>query len=405
MTVLKNKNIAVYLTGGIAVYKMANIVRSLIKKGAHVRVAMTSAATEFIRPLTFQVLTQASVLVDNFSEDNPQHVAHIELADWSDFALVAPATANTLSKMSQGIADNMVTSALLATDAPIFLVPAMNEKMLEHFAVQENIDRLKAHGYYVMDPDTGFLAEGYEGKGRFPEEKRIIDELEMWIIQQSDLKLSGKRIIVSAGGTQEKIDPVRYITNRSSGQMGHALAEVAFYRGAEVELVTTSALSTHLGIHVTRVKTARDMHQTLADLFPKADGLIMSAAVSDYRPKRVADQKIKKHGDVNGDWAIELTENPDILKDLSAKKRADQWTVGFAAETENIEHYAKKKIVEKRIDMIVANDVSMSTQGFDSDQNAGTLYFADGSSIEIPVQSKKEMATVIMGAIEERFYS
>lgn len=285
MTILKDKKIAVYVTGGIAVYKMANLVRALIKKGAQVRVAMTPAATEFVTPLTFQVLTRQAVLLDNFAEDRPSHVAHIEMADWADYSLVAPATANTLAKMAHGIADNAVTSALLATATPIFVVPAMNEKMYENFATQDNISILQSHDYYVMEPDTGFLAEGYEGKGRFPEESRIIDEFESWILAHTpNLSLSGKRIIISAGGTQEKIDPVRYITNRSSGRMGHALAEAAFYRGAEVVLVTASHLPIHRGIRTILVASAREMYQVISKEFEQADGLIMAAAVSDYRP-------------------------------------------------------------------------------------------------------------------------
>lgn len=402
MTILKDKKIAVYVTGGIAVYKMANLVRALIKKGAQVRVAMTPAATEFVTPLTFQVLTRQAVLLDNFAEDRPSHVAHIEMADWADYSLVAPATANTLAKMAHGIADNAVTSALLATATPIFVVPAMNEKMYENFATQDNISILQSHDYYVMEPDTGFLAEGYEGKGRFPEESRIIDEFESWILAHTpNLSLSGKRIIISAGGTQEKIDPVRYITNRSSGRMGHALAEAAFYRGAEVVLVTASHLPIHRGIRTILVASAREMYQVISKEFEQADGLIMAAAVSDYRPQNPATQKIKKQNAGSDVWQIELTQNPDILKTISEHKKAHQWTVGFAAETENIEDYAKKKLVAKHLDMIVANDVSQTDRGFDSHQNAGVIYRKDGRMTPIPLQAKSEMAEVILAEIEK----
>lgn len=399
MEILKDKRIAVYLTGGIAVYKMANLVRQLIKKGAQVRVAMTSAATEFITPLTFQVLTQKEVLIDNFSEDHPEHVAHIELADWSDLALVSPATANTINKMAHGVADNLVTSALLATDCPVFIVPAMNEKMFYHFSTQKSIKVLKEHDYYVMDPDIGFLAEGYEGKGRFPNEERIVEELEQWSLKyEEDLPLSGQKIIITAGGTQEKIDPVRYLTNRSSGRMGHALAQSAFNLGAEVLLITASSLPVHRGIQTIRVSSAEEMANAIFQSFSKADGLIMAAAVSDYRPVKTANQKIKKQ-DNDNHMTIELTENPDILAEIGQKKTDDQWTVGFAAETNHLEAYAQKKLKTKNADFIVANDVSIDGQGFDTSQNAGIIYKKNGSQMIIPLQSKSAMADVILKEI------
>src|SRR5690625_4854263 len=241
---LKDKKIALYVTGGIAVYKVVDLMRSFIKAGAEVRVAMTESAAKFVAPMTFQILSQNEVYIDIFSEKDPSHVAHVDISDWADISVVAPATANTIAKMVYGLADNFVTSALLATASPIFVVPAMNTDMFENPATQENIQTLKNRGVYVVDPDTGFLAEGYEGKGRYPENERILEELENFIMTKDmTLPLRGYKILISAGGTKERIDPVRYITNDSSGKMGHAIAEAAYQYGAEVTLVTSSALN------------------------------------------------------------------------------------------------------------------------------------------------------------------
>lgn len=383
------------MTGGIAIYKAVDLMRTLIKKGAQVQVAMTPAACEFVSPLLFEKLSKHEVLVDTFTESHPETVAHIDFATHADFAIVAPATANTLAKMAHGLADNMVTSALLATTCPIFTVPAMNENMYQHPATQENITTLANRGVYLITPDRGFLAEGYEGQGRFPEKERIVEEFEVFVRNHlANLPLADKKVLITAGGTQEALDPVRVLTNRSSGKMGHALATAAFYAGAEVTLVTASALPVHSGIKTIRTTSARDMYRKVAEFFDTTDVLIMAAAVSDYYVKNRSDQKMKKKGAVT----LELAENPDILKAMGQKKK-DQFVIGFAAETEHLETYAAKKLAEKNLDAIIANSVAKKTSGFDVDENAGVLMTAAGSVQEFSVMSKQQMAEEIIDYI------
>lgn len=292
---LKDKNIALYVTGGIAVYKVVDLMRSFIKNGANVRVAMTESAAKFVSPLTFQILSTNEVHIDTFDEKNPEIVSHVNISDWADVSVVAPATANTIAKMAHGLADNFVTSALLATKTPIFVVPAMNTDMYENPATQNNIETLKERQVQFVEPDIGFLAEGYEGRGRYPENDRILEELNAFILAKSDdLPLRNRKVIVSAGGTVERIDPVRYITNDSSGKMGHAVAEAAYQNGAEVILVTASNLPTTSGIETIRVDSAQEMYAEINQRFEEADVLVMAAAVSDYRVKNAADSKMKK---------------------------------------------------------------------------------------------------------------
>ncbi len=395
---LKDKNIALYVTGGIAIYKAVDLMRTLIKKGAKVRVAMTKSATEFVTPLTFQILSQHEVHLDTFSEKDPEHVAHVDLADWTDIAVVAPATANTIAKMAAGFADNFVTSSLLATKQPLFIVPAMNTDMFDHEATQENIQTLKKRGAYVVEPDTGFLAEGYEGKGRYPENTRIVEELEQFIISSTaDLPLKGYKILVSAGGTKERIDPVRYITNDSSGKTGHAIAEAAYQKGAEVTLVTASDLNAPQAIQTVRVDSAKEMYEAIDERFTETNILIMSAAVSDYGVAQTATSKMKKEGD-SETVSIELTENPDILKTMGEKKE-QQFLVGFAAETDELEKYAQKKLQEKHLDMIVANEVGRADRGFNVDDNQVIIFTSDRDKIEIPKTSKKNIAHILIDNI------
>jgi phosphopantothenoylcysteine decarboxylase/phosphopantothenate--cysteine ligase len=336
--------------------------------------------------------------LDTFSEDDPSHVAHVDMADWSDFAVIAPATANILAKMSHGIADNFVTSALLATTAPVFVIPAMNSNMLNHPATQESIATLKSRGIYFVEPDTGFLAEGYEGKGRYPENKRIVEEFESFVLKNSsELPLSGKRILVSAGGTKERLDPVRYITNDSSGKMGHEVAREAYIKGAAVTLVTASDLEVSAGIEVIRVDSASEMFEEIDKRFEEIDILIMSAAVSDYRAAQEADEKVKKEG-TSDVTVIELTENPDILKTMGEKK-THQFLVGFAAETSNLESYAKEKLKEKNLDMIVGNEVGHDDRGFDSDHNEVVIITKEGQHLYVPKTTKKYIANILVDKI------
>lgn len=397
---LKNKNIALYVSGGIAIYKVVDLMRDFIKNGATVRVAMTKSAAEFVTPLTFQILSQHEVHLDTFSEKNPEHVAHVDLADWTDIAVVAPATANTIAKMTQGLADNFVTSSLLATKAPIFVVPAMNTDMFENEATQANIQTLKNRGIYIVEPDTGFLAEGYEGKGRYPENTRIVEELEQFVITSSDnLPLQGKKVVVSAGGTKERIDPVRYITNDSSGKTGHAIAEAAYYQGADVTLITASNLSAPHAIETVHIESANELYEEIDKRFEQTDILIMSAAVSDYGVANSAGSKMKKD-DSSEPVTIELTENPDILKTMGQKKK-DQFLVGFAAETNNIEEYAKIKLKEKNLNMIVANEVGRDDRGFNADENQAVIFTDKETKQEIPLTSKKKVAAILIDQVIE----
>lgn len=392
---LKDKNIALYVTGGIAVYKAVDLMRTFIKKGANVRVGMTESATNFIHPLTFQVLSKNEVHIDTFYESNPEHLAHIDISDWTDIAVVAPATANTIAKISHGIADNFVSSSLLATKAPIFIVPAMNTDMYENKATQSNIKTLEDRGVRVLEPDTGFLAEGYEGKGRFPDKERIIDELESFIIEGSDeLALKGCKFLISAGGTRERIDPVRYITNDSSGKTGYAIARAAYYQGADVQLVTTSDYPLPKAIEKIKVSSADEMYKAIDQRFNDTDILVMAAAVSDYKIANEAKSKMKK--EKNKEIVmIELEENPDILK-MMGQKKDKQFVVGFAAETENLEEYAREKLIRKNLDMIVANDVSRKDTGFNVDFNEVVILTKDDKRYDISKQLKDDIAKVLI---------
>lgn len=398
--IIKDKNIALYVTGGIAVYKVVDLMRSFIKEGANVRVAMTESAAKFVTPLTFQILSRQEVHIDTFDEKDPAHVSHVDISDWADISVVAPATANTIAKIANGMADNFVTSALLATKTPIFIVPAMNTDMYENEATLNNIETLKERGLYIMDPDTGFLAEGYEGKGRYPENTRILEELNTYMLKHSNnLPLKNKHILVSAGGTKERIDPVRYITNDSSGKTGHAIAEAAYYNGADVTLVTASYLPVSNGIETIRVESAVEMYDELHQRFDNSDVLIMSAAVSDYGVENTSDSKMKKQ-DNSDTMTIQLKENPDILKTLGEKK-TKQFLVGFAAETENVEEYAQQKLTEKHLDIIVANEVGLDDRGFNADNNQVVFFTDKGERIPIPLTSKSNIANLLIEKIIE----
>lgn len=390
---LKGKKVTVFVTGGIAAYKSADLVRKFIKAGADVRVAMTKSATEFITPLTLQILSKHDVMVDTFDEKHPEVVSHINLADWTELAVIAPATANTIAKMANGIADDAVSTVLLAVTAPRLIVPAMNQHMLENPATQANLRKLESFGYQIMEPDTGFLAEGYEGKGRMPEPQAIVEAAHLLLVDRStDLPLIGKNVIVSAGGTREKIDPVRYLTNESSGKMGHRIAEAARDLGADVTLVTASSLEHPFGVRVKAVSSAREMQTAMMADFDTADIVVMAAAVSDYRPKNQTDHKIKK---TSGDLQILLEENPDILATMGQEKNK-QFLIGFAAETDRVEEYAKGKLKRKNADMIVANDVSKEHAGFNKDTNEVIIFQVDKEAIHIETKTKAAIATDIL---------
>ena len=398
----KGKNVTVFVTGGIAAFKAATLVRLFVKEGANVEVAMTKSACEFITPLTFQVLTKNKVHIDTFDEDEANKVQHIHLADQTDVAIVVPATANTIAKMANGIADNFVTSTLLATTAPIYVVPAMNEHMWENPATVRNVKQLVEDGKSVIEPATGFLAEGYDGKGRLPEPEEIFEQVTFFESRREyKSPLEGKTILITAGGTKERIDPVRYISNDSSGKMGYALAKAASILGAKVQLVsTTKQLKVPYGVQVTYVESALEMHDAVTQLFPKTDIAVMVAAVSDYYVAKRSNQKIKKQQNESG-LMLELLENPDILKKLGHSKREGQVVIGFAAETTNVLEYAKAKLEKKKADVIIANDVSNSRIGFNSDHHQVTLLTKDGHIVNLPENSKEELALNIWESLLE----
>ena len=385
---LKDKNIAVYVSGGIAAYKTLNVVRALIKQQANIQVVMTKESQEFVTPLTFATLSQRPVITDNFTAQtsNDDFIPHIKLALWTDLAIVVPATANIIGKMANGIADDVVSTSLLATKAPKLVFPAMNTDMLDNPAVQRNLQFLQANNVKVIQPATGFLAEGMTGKGRLPELDEIMTSIEEFFIEP---KLKGKKVIVTAGGTKEAIDPVRYIGNRSSGKMGIALAKVARDLGADVTLITS--VKTELsGVNKIEIQTADELMQALKQEFPQTDVLVMAAAVADFKPMTVADQKIKKNP--NEDiFTIKLTKNPDILKTIAATK-TKQFVVGFAAETQNLLDNAEKKLNSKNADVILANNVAQAGAGFGVDTNKMTLLQKNHAPETWPLMSKIDVA-------------
>ena len=385
---LKDKNIAVYVSGGIAAYKTLNVVRALIKQRANVQVVMTKESQQFVTPLTFATLSQRPVITDNFTAQtsNDDFIPHIKLALWTDLAIVVPATANIIGKMANGIADDIVSTSLLATKAPKLVFPAMNTDMLENPAVQRNLQFLQANNVKVIQPATGFLAEGMTGKGRLPELNEIMTSIEEFFIEP---KLKGKRVIVTAGGTKEAIDPVRYIGNRSSGKMGIAMAQVARNLGADVTLITS--VKTELsGVNKIEIQTADELMKALEQEFPQTDVLVMAAAVADFKPMIVADQKIKKNP--NEDiFTIKLTKNPDILKTIAATK-TNQFVVGFAAETQNLLDNTEKKLNSKNADVILANNVAQAGAGFGVDTNKMTLLQKNHTPETWPLMSKIDVA-------------
>jgi len=391
---LAGKHVALYVSGGIAAYKAAYLVRELIRQGAEVRVVETAGAQAFVTPLTFQTLSKHAVYTDRFAQLAPDEVAHIELADWTEIALVAPATADLIAKMAQGLADDFASTALLATTAPKFVAPAMNVHMWENPATQRNVATLKADGVEIIEPATGFLAEGYSGKGRFPEPTAIVATVTAKLLAQAtDLPLHGQSVLVTAGGTRERLDPVRYLTNDSSGKMGYALATAARDLGAQVTLISApTMLTVPAGVAYVGVDSAEAMRTALLARYQTAQMVIMAAAVADFRPVTVADNKIKK---TTADYTLTLTKNPDILAELGQQKQ-QQFLIGFAAETQHLLTYAQKKLASKRVDMIVANDVSSAHAGFNHDTNEVTILQPNVEPQTLPLASKQVIAQQIL---------
>lgn len=393
---LKGRKILLCVTGGIAVYKAAALTSKLTQAGADVRVILSDSATKFVAPLTFQALSRNDVYIDTFDEKDSKKIAHIDLADWADLILVAPATANIIGKLANGIADNMISTTLLAATSPVWIAPAMNVHMYEHPAVVRNLHLLSQFGYTFIEPSEGYLACGYVGKGRLAEPETIVTKV-IDYFSNSDGELKGKMILITAGPTREKIDPVRYLTNFSSGKMGYAIAEEAVKAGAKVVLISGPvSLTPPNGVEVVNVESADEMFEAVWNRFSEADVVIKSAAVADYRPKIYSNQKIKKQP---GEQVIELERTRDILLELG-KKKDHQLLIGFAAETNNVEEYAQKKLIHKNADMIVANNVQEEGAGFGIDTNIVTFYKKDGEIKKWPILSKKEVARKIIEEIQ-----
>lgn len=384
---LTEKKILVGVTGGIAAYKAAEVVRCLRKLNAQVHVAMTKSATEFITPLTLQSLSSNPVYCDLFDEPKLWNVEHIALAEHVDAVIIAPATANILAKMAMGLADDFLSTVLLATRAPIFVAPAMNHAMYHHPATQVNLALLKERGIQVIGPDTGFQACGTNGDGRMSEPVEIAESLVRFFTGSDWLR--GKKALVTAGGTQEPLDPVRYLGNRSSGLMGYAIAEALQEAGAETFLVSAPTdLPTPYGVTRISVRTALEMHDAVLRLFPEMNVVVKAAAVADYRPLVEAVQKIKKTGT---SLTLELVPNPDILAELGQKKTS-QLLIGFAAETENLMANAQHKMKQKNVNLLVANDITKPGAGFGSPTNIVSFLFPDGRRMDLPQMSKLEVA-------------
>lgn len=393
---LHGKKIVVGVTGGIAAYKAVEVVSRLRKAGAEIHVMMTREATEFVTELTFREISGQSVSCDMWAKVQQYNVEHIALANLADLMLIVPATANVLAKTAAGIADDLLTTTILATQAPVFFAPAMNTGMYNNPATQHNIAILMERGAHIIEPDTGHLACGTEGKGRLPEPATIVQEVFDYFCKEKSLQ--GRRILVTAGGTEEALDPVRFLGNRSTGRMGYAIAEEASKRGAEVILVTgPTNLSVPAGVRVVKVRSAIEMEQAVLREYDKTDVVIKSAAVADYRPKETAAQKIKKS---EGELTITLVRNPDILYELGQRKK-HQVLVGFAAETNDLATYAKRKLAKKNLDFIVANDVSASDAGFGTDNNRVQIFYRDGREESQPLMSKAKLAGIILDRIYE----
>lgn len=392
-SLLKGKHIVLGISGGIAAYKAVELLRRLSDQEAQVAVVMTRNAQRFITPLTFQALTSHGVYTDLFDAYRPGAMDHIQLSGWADLVVLAPATANIIAKAAYGLADDLLSTFLLACPAPKLFCPAMNVRMFENSILQENLQRLKEHESRILDPSSGALACGEEGRGRLPETELIIEEI-LSILSPQDL--AGETILVTAGCTREAIDPVRFISNPSTGKMGFALAQVARRRGAKVTLITgPTSLETVPGISIIRVTSALEMEKEVMRAFPQATIVVKSAAVSDFRPKEFIPQKVKKK-----EAALQLTlvQNPDILRLLGQKKKK-QFLVGFAAETRDLLNNAFEKIKEKNLDMIVANPIGKPEAGFGSDTNQVLLLFPDGKTESLPVMPKEEIAGLIFDNI------
>ena len=391
---LKGKTVVLGVTGSIAAYKIAYLASALVKLHADVNVIMTQNATNFINPITFETLTSHKCLVDTFDRNFQYNVEHVALAKRADIFMVAPASANVIGKMANGIADDMLTTTILAAKCPKLVSPAMNTNMYTNQIVQDNLEKLKHYGFEIIDPANGYLACGDTGAGKMPEPETLLQYILRELASEKDL--AGKRVLITAGPTQEKIDPVRYITNHSSGKMGYALAECCMRRGAEVTLVSGPvAIQPPMFVDVVPVTSAEDMAREVKTRADSQDIIIKAAAVADYRPVNPADEKIKKK---DGDSSIELERTEDILKYLGEHRKQGQFICGFSMETEHMVENSTAKLDKKNVDMIVANNLKVSGAGFGTDTNIVTLITRAGAK-ELPIMSKSEVADAIMDEI------
>ncbi|MGA8178531.1 MAG: bifunctional phosphopantothenoylcysteine decarboxylase/phosphopantothenate--cysteine ligase CoaBC [Desulfobacterales bacterium] len=392
-SVIKNKSIVLGVSGGIAAYKSAELLRLYIKEGANVRVIMTRNARSFVGPLTFQALSRQTVCTNLFESSGDASIRHIEWAEKADVVVIAPATANIIGKLANGIADDPLSTFMLAVTCPAILCPSMNTHMFESNAVQRNLEILRSDGYFIIDPDSGTLACGTIGPGRLPEPEDILDRT-VYRLMPKDLK--NKKMLVTAGPTREPIDPVRFISNPSSGKMGFAVARAAEYRGAVVTLITgPTALLDPNNINVIRVNTAKEMAGAVFEHAEYSDIIIKAAAVSDYRPADRSEQKIKKETE---QMVLALERTQDILKEIGRNKNR-KILIGFAAETERLEQYAQKKLAEKNLDIIVGNVVGYPGSGFNADTNTVTLFYKDGTKESLPEMTKEDVANFLLDRV------
>jgi phosphopantothenoylcysteine decarboxylase/phosphopantothenate--cysteine ligase len=383
------------VAGGIACYKAVELVRLLVREAFSVQVIMTREAMNFVAPLTFQTLSGRPVATEIFSLTEESEIGHINLADQAEVFVIAPATANIIGKIAGGIADDLLTTVVMATQAPVLIAPSMNVHMLENPIFQENVRKLKRVGYTFMEPAEGYLACGYEGKGRLPEPADIVEEIQS-LLKKKDL--AGERLLITAGPSHEPIDPVRYVANRSSGKMGYALARAGVRRGAEVTLVSgPTSLPPPSRARLVRVTTAAEMRAAVLREYPRSTAVVMAAAVADYSPEKFIPRKVKKS---EKPLRLDLKANPDILKEMGAAKNG-QVLIGFAAETEDLIANAKKKLREKNLDFIVANDVTSEASGFEADTNAATILDRGGKVEPLPLMTKDELADRIFDRLRD----
>ena len=391
---LRGKTVVLGVTGSIAAYKMANVASMLVKRGCEVHVVMTKNATHFINPIAFESLTNTKCLVETFDRNFQFHVAHVSLTDKADVILIAPASANVIGKIAGGIADDMLTTTVMACQKPVIIAPAMNTKMYENPILQDNLDKLRRFGYEIIEPASGHLACGTSGAGKMPSEEVLVSHIERCISKEKDLK--GKKVLVTAGPTVESIDPVRYISNHSSGRMGYAIAKAAMLRGAEVTLVSgPTSLEAPMFVNTVNIRSAADMYEAVMERRDEQDIIIKAAAVADYTPAEVSNEKVKKKDD---EMRIPLTRTKDILKALGENRKDGQFLCGFSMETQNMLENSRAKLKKKNIDMIVANNLKEEGAGFKTDTNVVTL-ITEKEELPLPLMSKDEVADHLLDFI------